>query len=660
MKITIKKCSLFLLFFLFVCFVFCTTDMESEPTEIAALGRPLFPGMLYDCRKDSFIPGVTLWDKKSLSEDLYSRPQLMTDLKFSSSDSLSDKSSLLDVSASLKASFLGGLVEVGGSAKYLRNTKSSNQQSRVTMHYSETSRFEQLTMNHLGQFIYPQVFEQKTATHVVTAVLYGAQAFMVFDRSFAENENRQEIEGELNVMVKKIPGFSIEGQGAVEMTDEDKKKAENITCTFHGDVHLQQNPTTYIEALEVYKKLPSLMRANPQNSVPIKVWLYPLSLLNSKAARLVREISTQLISNTEDIIEEQGEVERRCKDLSTKTMVHFFSDIKERLDSFQGSFSIYKMVLQKALARVLPAIRGGGMEEKSLADILKIHYLSPFDVSKLNQWLDDTKLQLHLLSVYTKTLKGIQIEDSDSLFSLLDPDIDVVVCLTFTSLKYKDTYLLTLNKFLESDPFKKLDGEKKFSLTSPVQKSFNPYNFTSKMRENVSHFRSFSEANKDETRMRFIISAISDSSIPGSSIYLYEKGNLTDTQFQPVSKPPPPVVKNVLDQTVSLKLQKSPTGETVKYRVEYKQMKANYAAEEQWLVVDTADKAFTLTGLISGKQYLIRYRIVGKVGVSEASDTVSLTLSSSKCHLHIFINTFFCKNFLKTFAMFKLAEFRIM
>ncbi|XP_042602133.1 cytolytic toxin-alpha-like [Cyprinus carpio] len=630
--------------------------MESKPIEMAALGRPLFPGMLYDCREDSFIPGVTLWDKKSLSEDLDSRPQLMTDLKFSSSDSLSDKSSLLDVSASLKASFLGGLVEVGGSAKYLRNTKSSNQQSRVTMHYSETSRFEQLTMTHLGQFTYPQVFEQKkTATHVVTAVLYGAQAFMVFDRSFVEDENRQEIEGELNVMVKKIPAFSIATTYMVKMTDDEKKIAENITCIFHGDFHLEQNPTTYMEALEVYKKLPSLLREIPENAVPVKVWLYPLSLLDSKAARLVRDISTRLISNTEDIIEELGEVERRCKDLSRRPMVNFFSDIKERLDSFQGSFSVYKMVLQKALARVLPAIRGGGMEEKSLADILKIHYSSSFNASILNQWLHDTELQLDLLSVYTKTLKGIQIEDSDRLFSLLDPDIDVVVCLTFTSLKYKDEYLSTLNEFLESNPFKELDGKNKFSLTSPVQKSFDPHKSTSKMRQNVSHFRSFSETNKDETRMRFIISAISDSSSPGSSIYLYEKGNLTDTQFQPVSKPPPPEVKNVLDQTVSLKLQKSPTGETVKYRVEYKQMKADSGAEEQWLVVDTADEDL-LTGLISEKQYLIRYRIVGKVGVSEASDTVSpTTLSSSKCHLHIFINTFSFLISLKTIAMFKLS-----
>ncbi len=33
----------------------------------------------------------------------------------------------------------------------------------------------------------------------------GAQAIMVFDQTFSEEENKQEIEGELNVMVKMIP-----------------------------------------------------------------------------------------------------------------------------------------------------------------------------------------------------------------------------------------------------------------------------------------------------------------------------------------------------------------------------------------------------------------------------------------------------------------------
>ncbi|XP_067239612.1 cytolytic toxin-alpha-like [Chanodichthys erythropterus] len=599
--------------------------MESQPIEVAALGRPLFPGMLYDCRKDTFIPGVTLWDKKSLSEDLDSRLKLMTDLKFISSDSLSSKSSLLDVSASLKASFLGGLVEVGGSAKFLHDTKSSNQQSRVTMYYSETSRFDQLTMTHLGQITYPEVFDQKTATHVVTAVLYGAQAFMVFDRTFSEEENKQEIEGQLNIMIKKIPSFSIEGEGALKMSDGHEKMAESIACTFYGDVRLEKSPTTYMEAIEVYKKLPALLKEDPQNAVPIKVWLYPLSLLDTKAAQLKRTISTSLVSKTEDVIEELGEAERTCNDLFRNTLVNVFRDIKERLCSFQGSFSIYKTVILKALARVLPAIRGGEMEENSLEDILKIHYSSPFKPDMLNQWLDHAKSELNLLSSHTKVLEGILTEDSDRLNTiLLDPNTDVVVCLTFTSLKYEDQYLSTLKEFVQSAKLKELDVAMKTSSSTllSVKQWIHYPDVISKIRENLTLFKSFSEANKDEKRYRFIISAIADTSSTGSSIYLYEKGKLTNTQFQLVSKPPPPIVKNVLERSVSLKLQKSPTGETVRYRVEYQQVNADSDAEEQWLVKNTSDEDFTLTGLEFGKQYLIRYRIVGKVGVSEASDSI--------------------------------------
>ncbi len=114
-----------------------------------------------------------------------------------------------------------------------------------------------------------------------------------------------------------------------------------------------------------------------------------------------------------------------------------------------------------------------------------------------------------------------------------------------------------------------------------------------------------------------------------------------------MSKPLTPIVKNILQHTVSLKLQKSPTAETVKYRVEDQQAKADSRAEEHWLVIDTADEDFTLSELVSGKQYLIRYRIVGKVGVSEANETVSPTLPSSKCHLYIFMYTFFLNIFSK-------------
>ncbi|XP_055043001.2 cytolytic toxin-alpha-like [Misgurnus anguillicaudatus] len=598
--------------------------MESEPIIVAALGRPLYPGMLYDCRKHSYIPGVTLWDKKSVKDNMDIRSKLDTEIKFSSSDSLSDKCSLLDVNASLKASFFGGLVEVGGSAKYLRDTKSSKQQSRVTMHYSETTTFEQLTMTQLSQFTYPKVFKQKTATHVVTAVLYGAQAFMVFDRTFSDDDNKQKIEGELNVMVKKIPSFSIEGQGKVKMTDEEKNIAESISCTFHGDFHLEQNPTTYMEALQVYKQLPTLLKKNNESGVPIKVWLYPLSLLDEQAARLVREISTSLVASTEDIMEELGEAERRCNDLIRKAQINIFSDIKERLCTFQSSFSIYKLVLQKALGRVLPEIQGAKMEEQLLEEIMKTHNESPFNASSLNQWLDNTKCALDLLSSCTKCLKGIKTEDADGLKTiLLNPDIDVVVCLNFTSLKDDDPYLTNLNDFLKSKQFEH-DGNITLQSVASITKWFDDPNAITKMRENLSQFKSFSEANKDDKRMCFIISAIFDSSNPGSSIYLYEKGKLTDKQFQPlVTKLPAPKVI-IQGNTVSINMSMFTAGSLKQYRVEYKEEKRQ---KKEWVVKNTTNENIILTGLEYGKEYLVRYRIVSKVGVSEASDTACLSLA---------------------------------
>ncbi|KAF7689437.1 hypothetical protein HF521_012790 [Silurus meridionalis] len=395
--------------------------MDSRCMEIAALGRPLYPGMLYDCRRDSFIPGVTLWDKKALLDDIDVRQQPRTHLKFAASDTLSDKANLLDISGSLKASFLSGLVEVGGSAKYLHDNKSSARQSRVTMQYSQITRFEQLTMKELGYITYPQVFEQKTATHVVTAVLYGAHAFMVFDHTSAENENKQNVEGNLYAAVKKIPTISIEGEACLQMTEEEKKLAENVSVTFYGDFELEENPTTYKDALGVYKKLPVLMNKQQNKGVPLTVWLFPLKCLDSNAAKLVREISMSLVRKTEKVLEEMGEVERRCNDLIKNQMTDNFPDVKARLVKFQDVHIGYKIAFQKALVTALPDIRGGTQEDKALGDILSIHNTSPFTADKMNQWLDYMMSELSILS--SSVLKDLTVVTS---LGLLNPIILII------------------------------------------------------------------------------------------------------------------------------------------------------------------------------------------------------------------------------------------
>ncbi|XP_036420741.1 verrucotoxin subunit beta-like [Colossoma macropomum] len=613
-----------------------------EPIEMAALGRSLYPGTLYDCRRDSFIPGVTLWDKASLTQDLGVHPQPNTDLKFSASDSLSEKASLMNVSTSLKASFLGGLVEVGGSAKYLRDQKTSAHQSRVTLQYSQTTRYEHLTMIQLGKITYPEVFEEKTATHVVTAVLYGAQVFMVFDKTFSEDEDKQEVDGNLNVMVKKIPLLSIEGEGDLKMNDKEKELAEHISCTFYGDCVLEENPTTYMEALQLYKKLPSLLRQTENDAVPVKVWLYPLALLNKKAATLEREIGATLISKVETVLEELGDVERKCNDLVKNRTVSSFQDLRERLQIFQQSFGEYKVLFQKALCRLLPAIRSGEVNEQALTDILLIHGKSLFQANMLRKWLENVQCEIDLLNFYTRELSDVPVVTSSGQFSsiLLNPNVDTVVCFSFTSLKYDDPYLLAITEFLRVNEFEKLSAVPKSS-DQDIQAWFSNPEISERMRENLFLFKSFSEANKDKNKTRFIIASVSDSTNSGTSIHLYRKGKMVDSSFQPVSKPPAPSI-DVQDRNVILKLQKSSTGLTVWYRVEHKAAQPDVSGvdAEGWEFTDTPDaqETFTLTGLQLANQYRVRYRAVSDVGVSEASDSV---LFSVQCKVSD-ITTSFC------------------
>ncbi|XP_072513012.1 verrucotoxin subunit beta-like [Salminus brasiliensis] len=604
--------------------------MDSKTIEMAALGRALHPGMLYDCRSDSFIPGVTLWNKAALRKQLDMHRQPKTDVKFSASDSLRDKANLLDVGASLKASFLGGLVQVGGSAKYLCDQKASASQSRITMQYSQTTRFEQLTMTHLGKITYPEVFDDKTATHVITAVLYGAQAFMVFDKTASENEDMKKMEGTLRAIVKKIPSFSIEGKGALKLNDEEKNVAENINCTFYGDYEIEENPTTYMEALQLYKKLPTLLRQREDDAVPLKVWLYPLACLDDKAAKLERQIGVTLISKIEGALEELADVERRCKDFIKNKTINHFQDVKDRLQTFQGLFADYKVLFQKALRRLLPAIRGGEENEQALADIVHIHETSPFRAKSLRQWLEKVQGEVEWLDSYTSELSSVTstVTPTDRFNSILSkPTVDTVVCFSFTSLKNEDQFLSSLTPMV--DEFKKIPLVAKSYDQDTEVPWFSNHELFKKMKEDVLLFKEFFEANKSIKTTRFVIAAIPDSSNPGTSIRLYRNGKLVDANFQPVSKPPSPSV-DILDKSVVLKLQKPPTGVTVQFRVEHRatQPDAAGADAEAWDVRDTPDaqESFTLTGLELARQHWVRYRAVSDVGVSEASDAVPFSL----------------------------------
>ncbi|KAM4729110.1 LOW QUALITY PROTEIN: verrucotoxin subunit beta-like [Anableps anableps] len=543
--------------------------MASEKMiEMATLGRPFSLGMLYDCRQDTVIPGLTLWDCDDLEKDKREMPKPNIDFEIVASESAEDKSSALDVEASLKASIFGGLVKVEGSAKYLNDQMTSKNQARVTLKYKATTKFQELSMNHLGRgnVKHPYVFENKIATHVVTGILYGAQAFFVFDQEKSETESHQDIQGNLKVLIEKIPCLSIEGDGSLHLEDKDAEKIKKFSCKFHGDFLLEKTPTTFQDAVEVYQSLPKLLGASGENAVPVKVWMLPLINLDSSAAKLVREISVRLVQEVQSVLEELSEVEIWCNDAMKNITTQQFPQIKKKL-SFKSMCSEFRLGFQQTLAKKLPSIRGGGEEECELADVLKKQLSSPFNSKNLNEWMDCKEREIFILKSFTRMMKNTKIIPSQNSLHEELLNADNAVCFVFTSLERDEPYLSALSNYLKG---RTKSGD---SHIYDVERDqwYLSHNLADEMRTKVKIFSDFAEANTETKSTTFLTLGLTDKQHEGSTIYLYKDSFPVSKNFEPPSKPETVTAADINHNSVTLKVSPPRFGaeNITSYSVEY-------------------------------------------------------------------------------------------
>ncbi|KAL7371706.1 hypothetical protein ABVT39_003640 [Epinephelus coioides] len=506
---------------------------------VASLGRPFGLGMLYDARKDALIPGMTLWDEKTLQDNTVENSNHSSAFNISASDSIEDKSSLLDVSASLKLSFCSGLIEVGGSAKYLNDEKKFKNQSRVTCQYKATTNFKELSLINIITMDTKQidVIKKSGATHVVTGILYGATAFFVFDSEKLEASKVQNVQGNMEAVIKKIPTFDIEGKAEINLNDEEKDLTNKFSCKFFGDFILESNPTTFEEAVKVYAQLPQLLGEKGENAVPLKVWLMPLTNLDTEAAELSREISNALVGRVQDALEDLSETGIRCNDSLEDRVVENFPVIREDLSHFQKLCSDFATNLRQSLAKKLPSIRDGKADESSVEELFEGRDKSPFSREKLSEWLDDKEREINVIRSCVDTMEGIKIVRNQTELDreVLAPDIKNALCFVFTSMERGDPYLDLMATYLKSS-----------TLGSTTEE---PWYFSeeifSNMRNKAKAFRDFAKAQKNNNRLRILIATIANEKYKGATIYHYKEGILVSEDF---TKLDPPDVETITDR----------------------------------------------------------------------------------------------------------------
>ncbi|XP_045568227.1 stonustoxin subunit beta [Salmo salar] len=605
-------------------------DLCSNGTlTLAALGRPFSLGMLYDCRNDHLIPGLTLWDEEALRRDIITTDEPFTDFKVITSDSTADKYSVLNVNGSLKASCLAGLVKVEGSAKYLKDVKESQNQARVTLCYTTTKKNTQLSMSHLGQehIKYKEMFSQGKATHVVTGILYGANAFFVFDREVSSDEDRKDIEANFKVKLNSVLNVSIGGESALDMKNSSTTETEKFSCRFHGDFLLENNPVSFQDAMDTYKTLPQKVG----EGVPVQVNLLPLKALDPTAAQMVCQISGSLVDQWQTALEDLSELEMRCNDAMRSKPVKYFKEIDAKVKTL--SELCFTEHLKTTLADLLPSIRGGEKEERVLSDFLKKQQEFRFNSNILSECMDRIEREINVVDRflrmitedYSQTCSTKIVTSNRELDKeVLNPKVKRVVCFTFTSLGCEDPILSALNSQSSENT------QALVPVKPDLTRWYHSDNIFDDMDKQAGLFKDFAEANKEDTQTRFLLASIPNKEQEGASIYLYENGSKRNEHLEPPSKPEKPRACDRTHNSVTLELLPPDRGahDVTHYLIEYCiDEKDGWSSEK----MSESHTAYTVSGLLPSTGYKFKYRAVCSAGLGPDSEVSNIIRTLPSC-----------------------------
>jgi hypothetical protein len=479
-------------------------------------------------------------------------------------------------------------------------------------------------MQHLAvdKFEYPDVFEKKNATHVVTGVLYGAEAFFVFDCRVAEKEKFRDIHGRMEVMIKKIPSITVLGDGKLDLKDTEISKVNRFQCQYHGDILLPENPTTFQEAVKVYKQLSQIMQHEGKGStkvVPKKVWLYPLSKLDSRAAQLVREVSPSLVTQAQKLIEDLRQNKIQALDLTKSEASNSFHGVQEHLTHFIEMITEYEMEIAKKLSVALPQVRGGGAEETKLATIFQEYSASPFNQHSLSTWLQGKEEENKMLQRYLTGMQSSSIQfvfDPGELNAIVaDVYVDNILCFEFHVAGDRDHLLESMFKYLHLNEVSK---ENKGVTSKPW---FHNKAITSDIKTKMRAFVSFAIANGSTENTKFVVTSSCDEDArtdKGADIVLYSDGQLES--YEPPGKPGKPNNSNTRHDSVTLSWSKPQYGaENVNsYIIMYQEVGSDHW--DKYVTNENSTSAI-LSGLEPESAYQVKVCGQSDVGYTQESDT---------------------------------------
>ncbi|KAK9962552.1 hypothetical protein ABG768_007910 [Culter alburnus] len=594
-------------------------DFPSDVIEIAALGRPLGLGTLYDSNSDSFSQDTFLWNESTIASMKLSLPRPQTEVKVLEGDSLQERFRALETSSVLRARTLQGLLKVSGAAAFLNHPGQSEHQDRVTLHYRTTTRLDTISQRLLQEGAPTSVINATTATHVIIAVFYGAQAFFVFD----SKSNISEKNTDMEKVVKRMTSLVCSN---VHLNVNEKAKSLLYHCYLYIDVGDWKSPVSFDKAVEIYGSLPTLLGSKGERAVPLKVWLYPLKKLNeSSVCAALSGVSENVMHQAENILEHLRIQIRICQELMTSqanlTVIMWFPALKDKLIEFSELLQEYKEEFKREVTEIVKIFHVKDEKvQKRLKNLLERHSQSPFSAEKTNQWLENKETELKTLND-CKAADITVVKSQTELQQIIShSQIIRVMCLTLFSPDVEDLFLATLKQHIDSHNIIQND-----SLLS------RPVSISQKVLIDVQLFIAAKEANDDTDQTRFIAASVPGDGFPDFSVQFYHAGTILSSNLKLGLKPDPPQIAHVQHTSVSLKLNLLMNKSTERYVVEYGVV-SNDGINNTWkqiVYVEALKEKPILSGLEQDTEYQLRYAVADNQYMSSFSWIVNFKTASA-------------------------------
>ena len=508
--------------------------MASGILQLPCLGRSFRIGMLYNCHQEKLFPGKNIWENTVIQ----SKKQVSSDYEIITQDSLENKFNSLCLSDSLKLSYLAGMIEVSGSAEYLTDRVSSKEQARVTLKYSTTTHIEEVNAEELSSIQNPSASFEGDATHVVTGILYGSDAFFVFDRTISPTENACDISGSLEALVRCIPKLE-----TYKVSDEESQK---LNCMFYGDLSLLASATSYKDIAKVYAELPTLLE---EKFIPKVAFLHPIT--SGKSGNIIcAPICSILTAKVEEVIEWLHDAEIQCKDLKKNEHCLKFADFNNQLSSFLTLLNRFKAKSVRKISELIPKLRESVSKEAELNDDISSIHQSPFNSKEIGIYIKHKTKELKLLCQYmTNLCKDPSIHfissgnDSDLFELTTDFQYDYVICFALNVAAKETGYLQKLKQHMNITTNSALDCQIEW---------FEDQHCLKDLRRKSKQFLDFLKLNKHQENLAFVVMDKNEEieSITRPAILMYSNGE--PNYFEPPGRPGTPKVECVADNCIDL------------------------------------------------------------------------------------------------------------